>query len=58
MLSAASLRAGATEDSDLIRELSAGEKFLMLDDTLGWAWGYAGEERSVGYVPSGAVARP
>ena len=22
----------------------------MLDDSLGWAWGYAGEERRVGYV--------
>jgi hypothetical protein len=27
----------------------------MLDDSLGWAWGYAGEERRVGYVPSSAL---
>ena len=27
----------------------------MLDDSLGWAWGYAGEERRVGYVRSDAV---
>ena len=26
----------------LIRELAAGEPFAMLDDSLGWAWGYAG----------------
>ena len=28
----------------------------MLDDTLGWAWGYAGDDRRVGYVPSGALS--
>ena len=28
----------------------------MLDDTLGWAWGYAGDERRVGYVRSETVA--
>ena len=27
----------------------------MLDDTLGWAWGYAGEDRRVGYVRSEAL---
>ncbi len=30
--------------------------FEMLDDSLGWAWGYAGGERRVGYLPSGAVS--
>ena len=34
-----------------------GEPFTMLDDSLGWAWGYAGEERRVGYVRSEAVGR-
>ena len=29
----------------------------MLDDSLGWAWGYAGEERRVGYVAASARAR-
>jgi hypothetical protein len=28
----------------------------LLDDSLGWAWGYAGEDRRVGYVPSEALA--
>jgi hypothetical protein len=27
----------------------------MLDDSAGWAWGYAGQERRVGYVPSDAL---
>jgi hypothetical protein len=32
-----------------------GEPFLMLDDSMGWAWGYAGENQRVGYVRSEAV---
>jgi hypothetical protein len=28
----------------------------MLDDSLGWAWGYAGDERRVGYARSEALA--
>jgi hypothetical protein len=27
----------------------------MLDESVGWAWGYAGKERRVGYVRSGAL---
>ena len=27
----------------------------MLDDSMGWAWGYAGESKRVGYVRSEAV---
>ena len=38
-----------------MRELDAGEPFELLDDSLGWAWGYAGEERRVGYVRSEAL---
>jgi hypothetical protein len=38
-----------------LRELSPGEPFLLLDDSVGWAWGYAGEDRRVGYVRSEAV---
>jgi hypothetical protein len=32
-----------------------GDPFAMLDVSLGWAWGYAGEDRRVGYVRSEAV---
>jgi hypothetical protein len=35
-----------------IAELAAGEPFDLLDDSLGWAWGYAGTGRRVGYVRS------
>jgi hypothetical protein len=47
---AAELRAGPSENSEVLRTLAAGEPFAMLDDSLGWAWGYAGAERRVGYV--------
>ena len=53
--SATPLRNGPSEEAATIRELAAGERFEMLDDSLGWAWGYAGEERRVGYVPHAAL---
>jgi Bacterial dipeptidyl-peptidase Sh3 domain len=43
-----------SDDGEAIRELAAGEAFTMLDDGLGWAWGYAGAERRVGYIRSEA----
>ena len=39
----------------MIRELTPGEPFLLLDDSVGWAWGYAGKDRRVGYVRSEAL---
>jgi hypothetical protein len=55
--SAVSLRTGPSAEAEAISELKAGERFLMLDDTLGWAWGYAGEKRRVGYVRSEALVK-
>jgi hypothetical protein len=49
------LRDGPSEDAPLIRMLGAGEPFAALDDSAGWAWGYGGEERRVGYVRSEAL---
>ena len=49
------LRSSAAEDAEVIRKLEPGEPFAMLDDTLGWAWGYAGGDHRVGYVRSSAV---
>jgi hypothetical protein len=40
----------------VIAELGHGDHFVMLDDSLGWAWGYGGEEQRVGYVPTEALA--
>jgi hypothetical protein len=47
-----SLRSGPSDEALAIRDLAEHEPFAMLDDSLGWAWGYAGEERRVGYVRS------
>ena len=52
---AAALREAPDEASASLAELAAGTLFDMLDNSRGWAWGYAGEERRVGYVRSEAV---
>jgi hypothetical protein len=48
----APLRPEPSTGSQPIRLLVPGEPFLLLDESLGWAWGYAGAERRVGYVRS------
>jgi len=55
---AAALRSGPSDAAETIRELTAGEPFAMLDNSVGWAWGYAGKERRVGYVKAEAVGAP
>ncbi|RST30453.1 SH3 domain-containing protein [Sphingomonas ginkgonis] len=47
---ATALRGAASGDGELLARLEPGTAFAMLDCTLGWAWGYAGDERRVGYV--------
>ena len=44
------LRAAPSNESDALLELEPGDPFAMLDNSLGWAWGYAGKQRRVGYV--------
>jgi hypothetical protein len=53
----ATLRSAPSEASEAIGELNAGEHFDMLDDSVGWAWGYAGDKRRVGYLRR-SVLRP
>jgi hypothetical protein len=48
-------RDAPSEGAAVVRELLPGDPFLMLDDSMGWAWGYAGEDKRVGYVRSEAV---
>jgi hypothetical protein len=55
---ATALHTGPSEESQAIRDLAPGEPFEMLDDRVGWAWGYASKERRVGYVKSDALAGP
>jgi hypothetical protein len=47
---AATLRAAPSDDAEALLELKAGDPLSMLDNSLGWAWGYAGKQRRVGYV--------
>jgi hypothetical protein len=49
------LRPAPSDDSETIRKLEPGEPFAILDDALGWAWGYAGKDHRVGYVKSAVV---
>lgn len=53
--SATALRETPSDEGDVVREMAAGEPFAMLDDSLGWAWGYAGDDRRVGYVRHDAL---
>jgi hypothetical protein len=46
------LRAAPSEDGAAIVELKPGDPFSMLDNSRGWAWGYAGKKRWVGFVRS------
>ncbi len=53
---AAVLRREGDEGAESIEQLPARTAFLLLDDSRGWAWGYAGSARLVGYVATAALA--
>ena len=55
LAAAATLRAEPDEAAEALAELPAGTILAMLDNSRGWAWGYAGEDRRVGYVRASAV---
>jgi hypothetical protein len=55
LVAKAIVRDAPSDEAQVIREVQPGEPFWLLDDSVGWAWGYAGKERLVGYVRSGAV---
>ena len=52
----AALKVRPNDEAEALIELKPGDAFSLLDDTLGWAWGYAGEDFRVGYVPSEAIS--
>ncbi len=56
MSRSATLRAAPSEEAEPLLDLKPGDPFAMLDNSLGWAWGYAGVDRRVGYVRSEALA--
>jgi hypothetical protein len=49
------LRSKPSEDAEAIADLAPGTPFAMLENSRGWAWGYAGPERRVGYVKATAL---
>jgi len=49
----APLLAAPEDGAEVLAELPAGAELAMLDNSRGWAWGYAGG--LVGYVPSEVV---
>ena len=58
LTSAAELRAAPSRDGEVLANVPPGSLFWMLDNSLGWAWGYAGDDGRVGYVLSDAIAAP
>ena len=52
---AATLRAGPSDEAEALLELKPGDRFAILDNSLDWAWGYAGKQRRVGYVRADRV---
>ncbi|WP_309611358.1 hypothetical protein [Sphingomonas sp.] len=46
---------GREDGAATISMLAEGDVLHMLDCSLGWAWGYAGTERRVGYVRATAL---
>jgi hypothetical protein len=55
ILAKTELRSAPSEAAEEIRKLAPGDPFQMLDESVGWAWGYAGTARRVGYVETAAV---
>lgn len=55
LIAPAPFRCAADDKAEVIVHLAPGDRLDMLDCTAGWAWGYAGPERRVGYVRAQAV---
>ena len=51
----ATLRAAPSDGAEDIGEMQPGDPFSMLDNSLGWVWGYAGSDRRVGYLRAESV---
>ncbi|MCK9541702.1 MAG: SH3 domain-containing protein [Novosphingobium sp.] len=51
----AELRKAAQDSAEAIASLAAGQSFNVLDVAGRWAWGQAGEDGLVGYVPLAAL---
>ena len=54
LIADAAMRAAPSDDSALVTGLGKGDGLRMLDNSRGWAWGYA-PDGQVGYVRSAAI---
>ena len=54
---ATALRLAASNEAEAVADLDEGVPFLLLEDSVGWAWGYGGADRRVGYVRSETLAK-
>jgi hypothetical protein len=54
--SPAELRTAPGEDGQILTQLTAGDRFALLDVSGGWAWGYALDGHIVGYVEADRLA--
>jgi hypothetical protein len=52
------VRAVADTSAGAITQLLHGERFQVLDQRAGWAWGYCAHDHYVGYVQQDALAAP
>ena len=52
---ATQLLAAPAAGSHAICELEPGDPFELVENSVGWAWGYGGRERRVGYVAADAL---
>jgi len=50
------LLSAPSEDAPVLREIQRGDRFDVVEDSVGWAWGYAGGDRRVGYIRSDALS--
>jgi hypothetical protein len=53
---ATDLRDAPSLEAPVIKQISAGDTFAVVEEIVGWAWGYGGVERRVGYVPTEALS--
>ena len=55
LVAPAPFHCSAGDEAEIIAKLEAGDEYWMLDDTRGWAWGYSGPDRRVGYIRAEAL---
>ncbi|KPL69669.1 hypothetical protein SZ64_17155 [Erythrobacter sp. SG61-1L] len=54
----ANMRAEATDESEIVYDLSPGQRFDLLDSNATWAWGCLGPDGPVGYVKTSELLDP